>query len=395
MTEAFVKQFVCDECLEDGRSVEQQPPETLHEPEAQHGMEVARNDTTDENSAEEDEEAARTRYQYERTSEPPASPTNSEVSSSSDEVVMASAPEVDTPPPTREHQYEDRAAPGRMTSMDVLASTASYAARSQEWKPIDPRSRTTARVVPQTLQLPTVAKVVELSTQNPREDSRQDREWHTPATDPRLIANLKILSAHDLERIGRRPESLHYTARDVQDYELAYPYARRYARMVTLPDPRALFDLLGLRRRGFLRTLHGNREEFALHPTMLSAVVNADWRLESLLKHAALTPVFPSVVPAGELNTALHNYSDERLSVAPNVHASLAGSSIRIAPLLAARATWATADHGGAGERSAAQPFGVTPRIRRAAGQIRGTQPSPDAHVRPGYAAVSANRMRR
>ena len=84
-----------------------------------------------------------------------------------------------------------------------------------------------------------------------------------------------------------------------------------------LPDPRALFDILGLRRRGFLRALYANLEEFALHPTVLSLLVNADWRLESLLRDAALTPIHVTVVSNGELNTTLHNRTDERLSIAP------------------------------------------------------------------------------
>ena len=323
MAEQFIEQFICDECMEDSdqsdrRDEDSRAEETRGEPEGQAAQEEVVTDAHEEMSSEEGEDDSdRPRYNYDRASEPPASPNGSTSSGTSSVMLLASAPELEPPRPPSPSAYQDRAAPGGITSMSLLAATAAHAARETESPPTDPRSRTTARVIPQSLQLPTVSSVVELASSNPSAGSRQARVWPTPTTEPHLFADLHILNAHDLERLGNRPESIHYTARDVEDYELAYPYARRYARMITLPDPRALFDIIGLRRRGFLRTLHNNREEFALHPTMLSAVVNADWRLESLLRHAALTPVFPSVVPAGELNTALHNYTDERMSAAP------------------------------------------------------------------------------
>ena len=319
MAEEFVERFICDECMEDADQSGPRTDEARSEPEGQVAPEEVTTDANEEMSGEEevDDGSAQPRYCYDRASEPPASPNGSTSSECSSVMMLASAPELEPPRPPSPPEHVDRAAPGGTTSMSLLAATAAHAPRGTETQPTDPRSRTTATVIPQSLQLPTVSNVIELASSNSNVTSRQDRVWPTPATEPQLFSDLNILNAHDLERLGNRPESIHYTSRDVDDYELTYPYARRYARMITLPDPRALFDIVGLRRRGFLRTLHNNREEFALHPTMLSAVVNADWRLESLLRHAALTPVFPSVVPAGELNSALHNFTDERMSVAP------------------------------------------------------------------------------
>ena len=140
---------------------------------------------------------------------------------------------------------------------------------------------------------------------------------HMPAADPRRFHRLGVLSDRDLTQLGTRPEDVNLCIHDVGPYEQAYPYARRYARPMTSEDIKALFNCLGLAPRGFLRVDQSGNEEYGFHPTVLSALMNADWRLESQMQLALLTPIYPSVVPQLDINTSVHNLTDARFSVAP------------------------------------------------------------------------------
>ena len=140
---------------------------------------------------------------------------------------------------------------------------------------------------------------------------------HVPATDPRRFLRLGILAEQDLQYVGARPEDVNLSAPDINGLEQAYPYARRYARLVPSSEIKSIFNCMGLAPRGFLRVDADGHEEFGLHPTVLSAIMNADWRLESEMRLALQTPVYPSVVPQLDINTSLHNLTDGRFSVAP------------------------------------------------------------------------------
>jgi hypothetical protein len=82
---------------------------------------------------------------------------------------------------------------------------------------------------------------------------------------------------------------------------------------------------LGLQQNGMMRYVAGGREEFALHPSVLSALMNADWRLASSLDAVEETPVCPSVVPRAEINTALYDNTDARFSTTPLCAPQVAG----------------------------------------------------------------------
>ena len=140
---------------------------------------------------------------------------------------------------------------------------------------------------------------------------------HVPATDPRRFVRLGILSEQDLPQLGTRPEDVNLSLPEVGTYEQAYPYARRYAREVPSSEIKSIFTCLGLAQRGYVRVDLNGHEELGLHPTILSALMNADWRLESQLQLALLTPIFPSVVPQLDINTSIHNLTDGRFHVAP------------------------------------------------------------------------------
>ena len=113
--------------------------------------------------------------------------------------------------------------------MNLLAATAAHAPREVESRPTDPRSRTTATVIPQSLQLPTVSSVIELASSNPNASSRQARVWPTPTTDPHLFSDLHILNAHDLERLGNRLESILHAKSVKMFYIFTVPFLTQTA----------------------------------------------------------------------------------------------------------------------------------------------------------------------
>ena len=140
---------------------------------------------------------------------------------------------------------------------------------------------------------------------------------HVPATEPHRFRQLNLLADQDLPHIGQYPENVNLAAHDIRNHDQAYPYARRYSRPAAMQETKAIFECLGLGPRGYLRYDPDGSEEFAFHPTVLSALINADWRLESQMSHSPITPTYPTVVPGLDINTSLHNYTDSRFSVAP------------------------------------------------------------------------------
>ena len=151
----------------------------------------------------------------------------------------------------------------------------------------------------------------------PPTDRDQAITRHVPATEPHRFRRLGLLADQDLPSVGHGPERVDMYAHEVRDHDQAYPYARRYSRPAPIPESRAIYECLGLAPRGYLRIGVDGSEEFAFHPTVLSALMNADWRLEAQLNHALITPMYPMVVPNLDINTTLHNYTDARFSVAP------------------------------------------------------------------------------
>ena len=256
---------------------------------------------------------------------PPASPVTSTASSTEDEPMgtpvgdseedAATADEGESQEQPSGDDMEEQRTPDRPPSPQAAPTTRELVA---DLHLLDHIARPTgygANVTP-----PGCARVTPTQRESARRPLRYGEDaltTHLPATDPRRFHHLSVLADQDLPQVGSRPEDVNLSAHEVEGYEQAYPYARRYARPVPSSEIKALFNCMGLAQRGFLRVDSFSQEEFGLHPTVLSALMNADWRLESQLGIALLTPVYPSVMPRLDINTSIHNLTDARFSVAP------------------------------------------------------------------------------
>jgi hypothetical protein len=150
-----------------------------------------------------------------------------------------------------------------------------------------------------------------------------------------------FLAEKELSYYSRRVESERIYADDYHDVELAYPYARRYARRLRIWENTEFFGhYLGLRKSQMVRHVHGGREEFATHPSVLSSLIHADWRLETSFDAVEATPISPRVVASSEINTALFDYNDGKLSAAPMFAPVVAAISF------ASRKTWLPVQRG-------------------------------------------------
>ena len=292
MAETFIEKLRCDEA--DFESDER------NEPEGHSDVEMTNMEGNNHS----------TRRRGTHTDEEPASPNETDDSSDDGELEPADSPRENgrptgrdspvTPVQPPEPNYPPTPAPSKERFFDRAVAYST--------------STRTAVVRPTSLSIPPAARTVEVPTSD---FNAHHGPWHTPAIlEPTTIVRLGMLATQDLPRLGKRPENVELYVSDVENYELAYPYCRRYARH-TLMDTFESFRTLGLQARGYLRRTKFGADEFALHPVMLSSLINADWRLESQLGNAMLTPIFPATAGREEINTARFRFSDERFPAAP------------------------------------------------------------------------------
>ena len=149
-----------------------------------------------------------------------------------------------------------------------------------------------------------------------------------PRGDPRAVTSTQhaslryghvpgMLMCHDLPYFSTHPERVGLTVGDVVLIQEAYPYVRRYARPARGFDVREMFAIAGLSRRGYSRPMETNKEEYALHPLALTELINADWRLKSIVSGSHSPPVAPHVTADADIDTGMHDATDPRLHIAP------------------------------------------------------------------------------
>ena len=228
-------------------------------------------------------------------------------------------PEPEGPPPADgEEEVIDRAAASLRSLPAAATGSTNTSTRSTApliygygVTPADPRAPTRLfnlqpGALPQTAVLP--VRRAATSTR----DAPMQGLWHTPTA-----LDTQILDGGDLTRRSSREENVLYGIDDVEPAGLAYPYARRYARGVLDVLPHALYEILELPQRGLHRYQATGEEEYALHPLLLSTLVNADWRMRGAFDWPTEAPVVPTAVPYRNIDSVMHNASDARLSIAP------------------------------------------------------------------------------
>ena len=111
----------------------------------------------------------------------------------------------------------------------------------------------------------------------------------------------------------------------INDGEQAYPYVRRHAHHFGGIDGVAFFSWLGLRETGDHRVFPDGEEEFALAPPILLQLDQADWRLHSIFNVPSFVPIVPYVTSIEDVNSVMHDSTDQRFSIAPMFAPSMGG----------------------------------------------------------------------
>ena len=257
-------------------------------------------------SDEEMVEAPARRGAQEVFEDPPSSPSGSDSDSNEDDAPPlppspVRPPEPEGPPP--EDDVIDRAASTAQSSTSLIYGYGIT--------PRDPRVQTRSFNINVRAPNQQVVAPTQRAAQSAR-NAPFSGMWLTPTT-----SDTQVLSGADLPRRSGRPESVFYGIDDVEPANLAYPYARRYARETMGVLPHALYETLELPQRGLHRYLATGEEEYALHPLMLSILVNADWRMRAAFDWPTEPPVYPSAVPYRNIDSVFNNATDMRLSIAP------------------------------------------------------------------------------
>lgn len=97
----------------------------------------------------------------------------------------------------------------------------------------------------------------------------------------------------------------------------AYPYVRRYARRGVSQAVAQVYPWERMLQEGLYRRNLQGEIEYSLHPSVLVALDQADWRLRAVIDRESSIPVRPTVISLDEINTAVFDNVDQRFPVAP------------------------------------------------------------------------------
>ena len=134
---------------------------------------------------------------------------------------------------------------------------------------------------------------------------------------PRANSSGSWFSAGFSPFFDRASERVRTNSSQIRDGDQAYPYCRRHSHELGGMDGRAFFSWLGLRETADHRLFPDNDEEFALAPPIILQLDQADWRLYATFNVPTFTPVAPFVADSDDVNSSMHDYTDERFSIAP------------------------------------------------------------------------------